>query len=126
MSSVTSTPTHPGLARVERLSTLLDSAFRIPGTSRRVGIDPIVGLVPVLGDGTGLVLSLYVVLEAWLAGVRRRTLVRMLANVAVDAAVGAVPLVGDLFDAVWKANERNVALFRRELARGRPADPVAL
>jgi hypothetical protein len=82
-----------------------------------VGLDPIVGLVPVLGDGTGLALSLYVVLEAWLAGVRRRTLARMLANVAVDAGVGAVPLVGDLFDAVWTANERNVALFRRDLAR---------
>jgi len=107
--------THPALRRTRVVAHLLDDAVRVPGTDRRVGLDPIVGLVPGYGDALAAALSLYVVGEAALAGAPRGTLLRMCANVAVDALVGTVPVVGDLFDAGWKANDRNVALLEAHL-----------
>lgn len=103
------------LRRLRRLSELLDSAVRVPGTDRRVGLDALVGLVPGVGDALTALVSLLVVAEGYRLGASRLTLLRMLANVAVDYAVGSVPLAGDLFDAAWKANERNVRLLEREL-----------
>lgn len=97
--------------RVSRVGTLLDDAIPIPGTDYRVGLDPLVGLVPVVGDFTTAALSAYVVAEAVAAGVPRATLARMLFNLLVDAIVGSVPVLGDLFDAAWKANLRNVRLL---------------
>lgn len=105
------------LARVRGLAGLLDSAIRIPGTSFRVGLDPILGLIPGVGDVAAGAMGAYVLLVAAQAGVPRVVLVRMLANLGVDALVGAVPLLGDLFDAGFKANNRNVALLERALAR---------
>lgn len=102
--------------RVRRVARLLDSAVRIPGTDYRVGLDPVLGLVPGVGDVVALVASLYVVLEAARLGLPRATLARMVVNVGVDALVGAVPLVGDAFDAVWKANDRNVELLEARLS----------
>jgi hypothetical protein len=106
---------HPALSRCRVVAGALDSAVRVPGTERRVGIDPLVGLVPGYGDALAAALSMYVVAEAALAGVPAGTLLRMCANVALDAAIGSVPVLGDLFDAAWKANERNVALFEEHL-----------
>lgn len=105
----------PGLRRARAASRLLDEAVGVPGTEARVGLDPVVGLVPGGGDAVAAAVSLYVVFEAWRLGVSRWTLARMVANVAVDAAGGSVPVVGTLFDATWKANQRNVALLAAEV-----------
>lgn len=105
----------PGLARSRAVATLMDDAVRVPGTSVRVGIDPIVGVLPVAGDLLMALLSLYIVVEGLRLGVGARTAFRMVVNVALDVVVGSVPFVGDLFDAVWKANQRNVALIERHV-----------
>lgn len=113
------------LARLEKLAFLLDSAFVIPGTGRRVGLDAVMGLVPVVGDFAGVVLSSYILYEARRLGVPRHVLGRMAMNVAFDGVVGLVPVAGDLFDAAFKANRRNVRLLRTHLERTgkvRPAE----
>ncbi|MFL5488447.1 MAG: DUF4112 domain-containing protein [Gemmatimonadaceae bacterium] len=102
--------------RVRALATLLDSSIAIPGTRWKIGFDPIVGLIPGIGDLIAAVLSGYVVLEAVRAEVPTVTLVRMLVNIGIDTLVGAVPAVGDVFDAAWKANTMNMALLERHLA----------
>ena len=99
------------IARLRRVSEYFDSAFEIPGTDYRVGIDPLLGLLPVVGDAPGVAVSAYVVAEAAALGVPRATLARMLFNVIVDAVFGSLPVVGDAFDAAWKANVRNVRLL---------------
>lgn len=100
------------LRRLDRLSQLLDNAFAIPGTRFRIGLDGIIGLIPGIGDAAGAVLSIYVILQAARLGLPVSTLLRMLGNVAIETVVGAVPIVGDIFDIVWKANIRNMALLR--------------
>ena len=104
--------------RVRVLSKLLDNSIVIPGTGWKIGFDPIVGLIPGIGDLIGAVLSGYIVLEAARAEVPSFTLARMLVNVGIDTLLGAVPAVGDVFDAAWKSNTKNVALLERHLARG--------
>jgi hypothetical protein len=101
------------LRRVRTVGRLLDDAFAVPGTDYRIGLDPILGLLPVGGDAAAAVISLYIVVEAANLGVPRSVLLRMLAYVAVDAVIGSVPILGSLFDAVWKANRRNVSLIER-------------
>ena len=101
--------------RVRVLAKLLDNSISIPGTPWKIGFDPIVGLIPGIGDLIGAVLSGYIVLEAVRAEVPAFTLARMLANVGIDTLLGAVPAVGDLFDAAWKSNMMNVALLERHL-----------
>jgi hypothetical protein len=108
------------LAHLRELSRLFDSSIRVPGTDYRIGLDPILGLLPVLGDVPGATVSAYIVAEAAAMGVPRETLARMGVNLVVDATVGSLPVVGDLFDAVWKANDRNVALLE-----ARVGDPDA-
>nr|USU30252.1 DUF4112 domain-containing protein [Methylobacterium sp. OTU13CASTA1] len=105
------------LLRLEALAHLMDSAFLIPGINRRVGLDAIVGLVPIIGDVAGMVIASYVVNEARRLGAPRWLVARMMANVVFDGALGIVPLAGDLFDAAFKANRRNVALLRRHLEK---------
>jgi hypothetical protein len=97
------------------LSRTFDTAFRVPGTDFRVGLDPILGLLPVVGDTPGAVVSAYIVAEAARLGAPRETLGRMLVVLVVDAVFGSLPLVGDVFDAWWKANARNVALLESAL-----------
>ena len=104
------------LTRVRILARALDSAVPIPGTSFRFGLDPILGLVPGLGDLAGAVLSGYIVLAGIRMGVSRTGVLRMLGNIAIDTFVGSVPVVGDLFDVGWKSNNRNVALIERHMA----------
>jgi Domain of unknown function (DUF4112) len=102
--------------RLQRLAQLWDSAFRIPGTQVRVGLDPLIGLVPGLGDAAGALVAAYIVLEGLRCDVPPSALLRMLANVAIDAVLGAVPVIGDIFDVGWKANIKNVALIEQHLA----------
>jgi hypothetical protein len=102
--------------RVRTVARLLDNAISIPGTSWKIGLDPIIGLIPGVGDMVGAVLSGYIVLEAVRAEVPTFTLARMLVNVGVDTLLGAVPALGDVFDAAWKSNAMNVALLERHLA----------
>ena len=106
------------VARLRRVSEYFDSAFEIPGTNYRIGLDPVLGLLPVVGDAPSAAVSAYVVAEAAALGVPRATLARMLFNVVVDAVFGSLPVVGDAFDAVWKANVRNVRLL--EARAGHP------
>jgi Domain of unknown function (DUF4112) len=106
-----------GLATARLVARLLDSAVGVPGTGMRVGLDPLLGLVPGLGDVAGAALSGYIVLLAARRGAPASVVARMLGNVAVDTAVGAVPVLGDLFDVGWKSNTRNVALLERHLDR---------
>jgi hypothetical protein len=109
--------------RVRALSRLLDNAIPIPGTNWKIGLDPIIGLIPGVGDVAGAVLSGYIVLEAVRAEVPSFTLARMLVNVGVDTLLGAVPALGDVFDAAWKSNTMNVALLERHLAATGSAPP---
>jgi len=97
--------------RIDRLAWLLDSSIPIPGLKFRIGIEALIGLVPGIGDLVGVLLSSYIVREAARAGVSRAVLARMVLNVAIEGVVGMVPLAGDLFDAAWKANQRNAVLL---------------
>ena len=100
------------IARLDALATLLDTAIVIPGTSVRFGVDALIGLIPGIGDVVTTLLSLYIVREARALGAPRRLIARMLWNVALDGVVGAVPLAGDVFDVMWRANRRNMDLLR--------------
>lgn len=102
--------------RVERYARFLDAALRIPGTQIRFGADSLIGLVPGIGDAFALCLSGLLLLEAHRLGASGALLTRMALNLAVDAAVGSVPIVGDLFDVAFRANMRNLALLRGHLA----------
>jgi hypothetical protein len=103
------------LERMETVATLLDSGIELPVVGIKIGLDPILGLLPGGGDIVAALVSLYIIAEAARLGVSTRTLARMLGNVALDTAVGAVPLLGDAFDVVWRANDRNVRLAKRDL-----------
>jgi hypothetical protein len=105
------------IARIDALATLLDTALVIPGTGVRFGIDALIGLLPGIGDALTTAMSLFIVHEAYQLGAPRRLIARMLGNVALDGVVGAVPLVGDAFDVMWRSNRRNVRLLREWLDR---------
>jgi hypothetical protein len=101
----------PRSDRLVRLARLLDSSIRIPGTSRRVGLDPVIGLVPGLGDVVSCLISLYIVHQASRMGATRSQIRTMLLNIAIDLVIGEIPLLGDLFDFAFKANERNLRIL---------------
>ena len=101
------------LAALRRLAELLDSAFVVPGTTYRIGLDPIIGLVPWVGDLVSPVFTIALLWQARDVRVPRVVLARMIFNAAVDGVVGAIPFAGDLFDFGWKANQRNMALLER-------------
>jgi hypothetical protein len=103
--------------RLESIAAVMDTAFVVPGTGIRFGFDGLVGLVPGIGDFVTTALSLYLVHEAWQLGAPKHLIGRMLANVALDGAVGAVPVAGDLFDVLWRANKRNMRLLREWMER---------
>jgi hypothetical protein len=105
------------LARVDQLSRLLDAQFSIAGV--RFGWDALIGLVPVAGDITTGLLALYPVYLAGRHGLGGWTIARMLGNVGLDLLVGAVPVLGDVFDVAFKANRRNLSLFRKAVERRR-------
>ena len=103
------------LERCRTVAAALDDAVPIPGTDRRVGLDSVLGLLPVAGDAVAAAASSYIVLEAARLGAPRSTLARMTFNVALDFGIGSIPILGDLFDAVFKANRKNVELLERHL-----------
>lgn len=100
---------------LRKLSNLLDNAFRVPGTSIGVGIDPLLGLLPGGGDFIGGLLSVYIVYSAAKMGVPKESLIRMASNIVFDSLAGTVPVVGDLFDVAWKANIKNIDLLETHL-----------
>ena len=110
-------PSAASLQRLERLVSLLDDKFVVPGTRWRFGLDGVFGLLPVVGNSAGMLFSLYLVFEAKRLGAPNGLILRMLGNVAVDGVAGSVPVLGDLLDFAFKANRRNLALLRRHLGR---------
>lgn len=100
----------PALKRMRQLSQLLDGAIAIPGTKQRIGIDPILGLIPGGGDTVSAALSGYIIVEAARMGLPRKALMQMVMNLVLDTVVGSVPVVGDIFDVVSKANFRNMQI----------------
>lgn len=114
------------LKRLRALAWLLDNSIPLPG-GFRIGLDPLLGLIPGLGDALGALLALYIIYEARQLGASRTLLLRMLGNMVVDACLGSVPIIGDLFDAAFKANMRNLALLEEhelDPARSRRRDRV--
>lgn len=107
------------LARLDALARLLDSAFVIPGTNVRYGLDGLIGLVPVVGDVITTAISLWIVREARELGAPWHVTARMVGNVALDGTIGLVPVLGDAFDVVFRANLRNLRLLRRWIDRQR-------
>lgn len=105
------------LDRLKRFADLMDSRFQVPGTGIRFGLDPLLGLIPGIGDGATALASFWIVYQAHELGASIGLVARMLGNIAVDFVVGAVPLLGDLFDVRFKANRRNVALLEESLLR---------
>ena len=99
------------LNRLKRLSEKLDDSITIPGTERKIGIDPIIGLIPGGGDLIGGVISIYIMHAGIKMGMPRATIIRMFGNVALEFVIGCIPIIGDLFDATWKSNQRNVKLI---------------
>lgn len=103
---------------VERIARLMDSQFRLPGTRFRFGLDPLLGLVPIVGDLSTTAVSVALLLTMLRYGASGAVVVRMALNILVDTVVGAVPVLGNVFDFAYKSNERNVALLRRHYAGG--------
>ncbi|AKG23630.1 DUF4112 domain-containing protein [Calothrix sp. 336/3] len=114
-SSIEPSAKAPTLKRLRQLANLLDQAIIIPGTRVGIGLDPLLGLIPIGGDFLGIFLSAYIILEAARLGVPQSTLGRMVINILIDALVGVIPLIGDLFDFAWTANQRNVYLLEEHL-----------
>lgn len=111
------------LARLDRFSRMADNAIGIPFTRFRIGFEPIIGLVPVLGDFAGLVMSGYVLVEAHRAGASTRVKGQMVRNMAIDFVGGLVPVIGDAFDFAFKANARNANLLRDYLEAELKTEP---
>ena len=105
------------LARLDALATLMDAAFVLPGTNVRMGLNGLIGLVPVAGDIIGGAISTYIVWEARQLGAPGWLIARMMLNVAIETGIGAVPLLGDMFDILFRANLRNMALLKHHIAR---------
>lgn len=103
------------LHRLRQLSRLLDQVVTIPGTPIHIGLDPLIGFIPIGGDVLGLILASYIVLEAARLGVPKAILIRMIFNILIDGLVGSIPGMGDLFDFVWTANEYNIKLLEKHL-----------
>ncbi len=118
------------LNRIRKLSRLMDTAIGIPGTKFRIGLDPIIGLVPGAGDIVDTAFSAYLIYLATRFNLPQKTLGKMIYNIGLEAVVGSVPLVGDIFDAFYKSNMRNLALLEEHLEAVEPelaavAEPVS-
>lgn len=111
-------------ARVEAMEKLLERSFTIPGTKIPVGLDSVIGFVPVVGDMVTAAMGAYMVWEARNLGMSKWQLIRMTANVGVDTAIGAIPLVGDAFDLVFRSNSKNLRIIRKHLDKHHPGTRV--
>ncbi len=110
--------------RVEALEILLERSFHIPGTKIPIGLDALIGLIPILGDLVTTAMGAYVVWEARNLGMSKWALMRMAANVGIDTLIGMVPLVGDAFDFVWRSNSKNLRIIRKHLDKHHPGTRV--
>lgn len=111
-------------ARVEAMEAMLEGLITLPGTRRKVGLDSIIGLVPVLGDLVTAAMGAWIIWEARNLGMSKWQLARMTANLGFDTALGAIPFAGDLFDFVFRSNSRNLRIIRKHLDRHHPAGAV--
>lgn len=109
------------LRRLEKLARLLETRWRLPVVRVPVGLDAVIGLVPGAGDFVSALISAGIVIEGARLGVTRGTVLRMVGNIGLDFAIGLVPIIGDYADVLFRANTRNLALIRRDLARSHPA-----
>jgi hypothetical protein len=109
------------LELLRRWAQLFDAAFRIPGTEFRFGLDPLLGLVPGLGDLASPLLTVFILWQGARMRVPKIVLARMVLNALIDAGVGAIPVLGDAFDFAWRSNEWNMALLERHALQARPA-----
>lgn len=105
------------LVRLRRFASWLDDRIPIPGTNQRIGLDALIGFIPVVGDVFTSITALYILREAWKLGVPKTTLMRMMWNLGTDFLLGAVPIVGDLYDVFLKSNLKNVRLLIRHAER---------
>jgi len=110
-------PRSANISGIRNLARVLDEVVRVPGTNVRFGLDAILGLIPGAGDVLGGLLSSFIILQAARLGAPQSVLLRMVMNIGIDSLVGAVPILGDLFDVAWKSNTRNVALLERYAER---------
>lgn len=99
--------------RIGRVTHVLDELVSVPGTSIKVGLDPVIGVIPIAGDALAALVGVWVIIEASRFGIPRVVLGRMLANLVLDLGIGAIPLIGDAYDLFFRSNSRNLALFRR-------------
>lgn len=110
--------------RMEALEMLLERSFHIPGTRIPIGLDSVVGLVPVLGDIVTAAMGAYMIWEARNLGMSKWQLTRMAANLGIDTAIGAIPLLGDVFDFIWRSNSKNLRIIKRHLDKHHPGTRV--
>lgn len=112
------------IEHIEKLATLMDSQFKLPGTRINLGLDTIVGLIPGIGDTASLGVSGYIVMQAARLNPPKRKMSRMLFNIFMDWLIGLVPIIGDIFDVGWKANNRNAKLMREFHERKKMQTPI--
>ncbi|GGD32945.1 hypothetical protein GCM10010989_03740 [Croceicoccus pelagius] len=110
--------------RIEAMEAVLERAFVIPGVNYRVGLDSVVGLVPVIGDVITAAMGAYIVWEARNLGIPKWKLWRMAANIGFDTAVGAIPVVGDAFDLLFRSNTKNLKIIKKHLDKHHPESRV--
>ena len=106
--------------RVEAMEKVLERAFVIPGINKPIGLDSLIGLIPVVGDIATALMGAYIVWEGKNLGMSKLQLSRMAANIGIDTALGAIPLAGDLFDFLWRSNSRNLKIVRKHLDKHHP------
>lgn len=114
----------PVLKRLETLEFVLERSFMLPGINRAVGLDAIIGLVPVIGDFISAAIGSYLVWEARNLGLPKWKLARMMANIGVDTAIGAVPFIGDAFDVMFRSNTRNLRIVKAHLQKHHPSTVI--
>ncbi|MEV4936123.1 MULTISPECIES: DUF4112 domain-containing protein [unclassified Sphingobium] len=110
--------------RIEMMEAVLEGLFVLPGTNRRVGLDSLVGLIPVVGDLATAAMGAWIVWEARNLGMSKWQLTRMAANVGFDTVIGAIPFAGDIFDFFYKSNSKNLRIIRRHLDRHHPSTVI--
>lgn len=119
MKNRPSTKKQPDLFWIEEVTRLMDSKFKVPGTNFRFGLDPLLGLFPVVGDLTSFAISGGLILYMMRFGVSRKVIVLMLLNIFLDATLGSIPIIGHVFDFYYKANTRNINLLRKHYQEGK-------
>ena len=110
------------LIRLKLLSKRLDNNFTIPGTKAKIGLDPIMGAIPIIGDLIGALLSTYIMYSGIKMGVPRSVVAQMATNIALDFTIGWIPIIGDIFDIIWKSNKRNVKLIEEAMIAKKEGD----